>query len=272
MATYKIYLRSFAPWRSFGTLLKERTLPMPAVSVQTTIFGPTVSMYSVPVPLAGAFHGDGRGFSLDASSPGVTSRVNALLEVNVESGTSGRSKAWCDPSHGPWQGVGFQETAVGTPVATFAVARSDAIVNATIEYGAANPLIATAPDIDARGEYVLIPGSGTLQIDATITGDQFPACESFIEDPCGTRLFLGGFAPESKDQILRLYGAKNKPKEVWFESHLSVTIDERGCFRELQGGGSGSNVTGPVCESLTMTPLNWNKRIMTSIPMPADAQ
>jgi hypothetical protein len=272
MPIYKIYLRSFAPWRSFGTLLEERSIGVPKVDLRPpSPFRPPVTVYSVPVPFGGAFHGDGRRFSLETAAPSVTSRVNAVLEVDVDSAAAGQSKAWCDPSHGPRQGIGFHGTAVGIPTATFSVSKTGNGVKATIVYGAPNPLVTGAPDIDASGEYTLIPSAEGLQIDATITGDQFPACESFIEDPCGTKLFVGGFAPDNKEQILRLLGTLNKPKEVWFESHVSVKVDARGCFLELQGGGSGSNVTGPACETLTLTPLTWNKRIMTSIPMPADA-
>ncbi len=236
MATYKIYLRSFAPWRTFGTLVKERALPVPTITVgPPTLFGPSISAHLAPLPYAGAFHGDGRRFSLDSSSPAVTSRVNASIEVDVVAAVAGQSKAWCDPSHGPKQGVGFHDTAVGIPTAKFSVTRSMKGVDVLIEYAAPNPLVTGAPDIDARGEYAIVPSSDSLQIDATITGDQFPACESFIEDPCGTKLFLGGFAPENKEQILRLYGAKNKPKEVWFESHVSVRIRSAWVFPGTAG-------------------------------------
>ena len=234
------------------------------------MFGPQIAIQSVPLPFGGAFHGDGRSFSLD-TRPGVTSRVNSYLEVNLDAGRAGQRNAWCDPSHGPQQGVGFHGTAVGTPQATYKVWRQAQRVNATIEYGAPNPLVTGAPDIDARGEYAFVANPGTLQIDATVTGDQFPACESFIEDPCGSKLFLGGFAPDNKEQILRLYGALNAPDKVWFRSHLFVKVDARGCFLQVQGGGSGTNSTGPMCQSLSMTPVDWNTRIMRSIPMPSDA-
>jgi hypothetical protein len=272
MATYRVHLRSFAPWRRFGTLVQERSFSVPAISVRppTTLFGPPIAIQSVPVPFGGAFHGDGRRFSLDTGNPSVTSRVNSYLEVNLATGMAGQSKAWCDPSQGPKQGIGLQGSAVGMPQATFTVRRVSGRVNAVIEYGAPNPLVKGAPDIDARGEYSFLASSGSVEIDATVTGDQFPACESFIEDPGGGKLFLGGFAPQNKEQILRLYGALNKPAEVWFQSHLSVKVDARGCFVQIHGGGSGTNSTGPACESLSLTPFIWNNRIMSSIPMPTD--
>jgi hypothetical protein len=166
---------------------------------------------------------------------------------------------------------GPQDKAVGKATVKFSASRNGAAVNAVIDYGASNPLVKVAPDIDANGEFTLTPGSGSLTIDATITGDQFPACESFIEDPSGKKLFLGGFAPNTKEQIMRLYGSMNKPKEVWFESHIVVTLDSSGSFQQLQGGGSGSNSTRPACENLSLSPYEWNARIMGSIPMPSDA-
>jgi hypothetical protein len=63
----------------------------------------------------------------------------------------------------------------------------------------------------------------------------------------------------------------NKPKEIWFESEIVVSIDDKGNFQQLQGGGSGTNSTGPGCEGLTLRPEQWNARIMSSIPMPSDA-
>ena len=272
MLAYTIYLRSFAPWRRFGTLVPEGAIQVPSVRVRPpTMFGPQIEVGLTPLPFAGAFHGDGRRFSLETGSPHVSSRVSSYLKLDVDTGTALEKKAWCDPSHGPSQGVGFHSTAVGEPNATFDVKKSGSAIVATIAYGAANPLVATAPDVDARGEYTFRVDAGSVDIVATITGDQFPACESFIEDACGAKLFVGGFAPDNKEQITRLFGAMNKPDSIWFESHLSVKVDKRGCFLEVQGGGNGTNTTGPMSETLKMTPLEWNKRVITSIPMPSDA-
>jgi hypothetical protein len=273
VATYTIYLRSFAPWRQFGALIKQNAIPMPAIVISPpTMFGPGVSFVTLPLPFGGAFHGDGRGFSLDTDSPSVTARVNALLEVDLNAGTAGQQKAWCDESRGPWMGVGFDAHAVGTPTTEFSVSKQGQSVTAVIAYGAANPLVTGAPDIDARGEFLLSAGAGNLTIVSTVTGDQFPACESFIEDARGTKLFLGGFAPENKEQIARLFGGQNKPKKVWFESEVVVSVDASGLFKQLRGGGSGSNVSGPACGSLELSPAQWNASIMNSIPMPPDAR
>jgi hypothetical protein len=271
MAVYKLYLRSFAPWYEFGDLVEERAVSVPAISIAPpSLYRPSVVITSVPVPFGGSFHGDGRGFSLDTAGPRVTARVNAVFEVNLET-AAGNSKAWCDPSFGPSQGVGLHSSAVGKPDSEFTISRSGKALNVVIAYGASNPLVIGAPDIDARGEYSFLPDTDSLTIDATITGDQFPACESFVEDVCGTKLFLGGFAPDNKKQITRLFGGQNQPKKIWFESHLVVSVDSRGCFKSLQGGGSGSNRSGPTCDTLTLSPTEWNARIMLSIPMPSDA-
>lgn len=269
MPIYKIYMRSFAPWREFGEFTEPSTVhvPVPPVGPPTGHPGPRTA----PVTFGGAYHGDGRGFSLDTTSPGVTARVNAWLEVDLSTATAVAHKAWCDPSRGPWMAIGPKAAATGTPDATFTVSRKGRAVHAVIDYGAPNPLVKGAPDIDARGEFTLTPGRGTLAIDATITGDQFPVCESFIQDPGGTKIFLGGFAPSNKGQIMRLYGGMNKPQQVWFESHVVVNTDPTGSFLDLEGSGSGSNLTGPACEHVTMGVNAWNVRVMGSIPMPSDA-
>lgn len=134
MVIYKIYMRSFAPWRRFGALTKARSVLVPVAEYHApSMFEPPVSFRLAPLPYGGEFHGDGRGFSLDTNSPTVTARVNAVLEVQMPTGVPGQSRAWCDESRGPWMGAGFEESAVGTPDAKFTVSKSGETVNALIE-------------------------------------------------------------------------------------------------------------------------------------------
>jgi hypothetical protein len=278
MANYKIYMRSFAPWRKFGEFKKPTTLSVPLPPAP-----PSPYPQSASITLGGAYEGDGRKFSLETGSPNVTSRINAVLEVDLDAGTKGYNKVWCDPSRGPWMMVGPQTSAIGTPTSELTVAKHGSSVHVVIDYAAPNPLAKAVPpvswvvpDIDARGEYTLSPSPGSLTVTATITGDQFPACESFIVDPSLQAIFLGGFAPPNKDEVMRLYGGRflgglNTPKTVWFESEVVVSLDSNGNFQQLQGGGSGSNSTGPACEGITMNLGQWNLRIMGSILMPSDA-
>lgn len=272
MANYKIYMRSFAPWREFGQFTEPSTVCVPAPPKIPPSPYPSVAC----VTFGGAYHGDGRRFSLDTSGT-ATARVNAVLEVKLDTATKGYNKVWCDPSTGPLMLAGPVTSDVGIPTSELTVSRNGTAINALIDYAAPNPLAKhfpvgmAVPDIDARGEFSLTPTSDTLTIVSTITGDQFPACESFIEDSSGNKLFLGGFAPDNKEQITRLFGGMNKPKEIWFESEVVVSIDEKGNFQQLKGGGSGSNSTGPACEGMTLKPDQWNARVMSSIPMPSDA-
>lgn len=271
MARYKLFMRSFAPWTTFGAVTEPKTVFVPALPPRPNAYYPVMPA-GTSVTFGGGFHGDGRGFSLD-TKPSVTSRINAYLEVDLASATAGASKAWCDTSRGPWMGIGPDSTATGRPASTFTVRRAPGspAVEAVIEYSASNPLVTGSPDIDARGEFTFRGADGKLTIDAVITGDQFPACESFVQDAAGHKVFLGGFAPSSKDEILRLYGRLNKPQEVWFESHLVVDVDAGGNFVRVVGGGNGSNSSGPASESLLQSLDQWNARIMQSILMPADA-
>jgi hypothetical protein len=266
MAIYTIYVRSFAPWKEFGALTNSSRLQVPVPAGVPAVPYPRVAS----ITFGGAYHGDARGFSLD-TGPGVTARVHTYLEVDVTNGTAVSQRAWCDESRGPWMAVGPAAQATGTVDATFVVTRKGQAVQALIEYGASNPLVLGAPDIDARAELTFSVGTGILTIDASISGDQFPACEAFVKDPLGTRIFMGGFAPANKGQLMRLYGGMNKPQEVWFDTHVVIKTDPTGSFLDVQGGGSGSNLTGPACENVTMNVNAWNVRIMGSIPMPADS-
>jgi hypothetical protein len=98
MAVYKIYMRSFAPWREFGELKGPTTVyvPVPPRGPVPYPFPPAVG-----IKFGGGYHGDGRGFSLDTTSPSVTARVNAVVAVDMNAGTKVSSKAWCDESRGP---------------------------------------------------------------------------------------------------------------------------------------------------------------------------
>jgi len=263
MAIYKLYLRSFAPWKEFGALVNGFRVPVPPRAPV---------LYPASAEFGGSFHGDGRGFSLDTNNPAVTARVNYWVQVTLPAGTTASSRAWCDESRGPWMGVGPHGHAVGTPQAKSSVTRTGHGVKVAMQYGAPNPLVKGAPDIDAKAEFLLTEAPGSLQIDTVVTGDQFPACEAFIEDARSNKLFVGGFAPQNKDQILRLYGHMNKPGKVWFQSHIVLSTDTQGNFVKVQGGGSGSNATGPASFNLGIPLVQWNAQIMNSIPMPADAR
>ena len=272
MAIYKIYLRSFAPWKEFGDLTTQRSLHIPVPAPGPWAMGRTPVPATVPIKFGGSYHGDGRGFSMEIGNPAITSRVSAFLEVDLATGMAGSRRVWCDESRGPWMAIGPDDAATGVPTSTVTVLKSGAGVAVVIAYGAANPLVkVVAPDIDARGEYTLTPAEARLHIDAMITGDQFPACESFIEDPSGNKLFVGGFAPDNKEQLSRLYGSMNKPRKIWFQSHLVVSLDAAGNFVQVEGGGSGSNATAPQCKGKVMSMLQWNAHIMNAIPMPRDA-
>jgi hypothetical protein len=76
------------------------------------------------VSVGGAYHGDGRGFSLDTSSPAVTSRVVFWAEVNLDTVTVSKSASWCDESIGPLGGFGPQGRATAIPK-TKTLARRD---------------------------------------------------------------------------------------------------------------------------------------------------
>jgi hypothetical protein len=81
----------------------------------------------------------------------------------------------------PVQVAGVESSGVGSPTSDMTVSPLGAGGNVVIDYGAANPLA-------------------------------WPVAAD-INDPSGKKLFLGGFAPHGKEQILRLYGLYN-PKDI----------------------------------------------------------
>ncbi len=252
-----IHLRSFAPWREFGGVAPRRGQH------------------------GGHFHGDGRGFSLVTDDPHVTSRMNFWVGVDLEARSVLNQRLWSDLTIGPRPVgpigfVGSQDTATATPKATVMsyVDRQDLVLNVTIS--GADPLVPGAPDIDASGEYRLqydAPNSKLL-IYTRISGDQFPACESFIADSVRRKIFLGGFAPSSRsfDELIRLFGQLNRPHDIYFYSNIEIIVSGSGSFERVRGTW-GNQLSPPMISMPGLYfPLNaWNDGVMRAIPMPADS-
>jgi len=163
----------------------------------------------------------------------TTSRVNLQFSVDVEHGNLNGSKVWCDPSFGPYSMVGPRVGDRGKPKAHITSFKDGTDFCVAAEYTGANPLVPGAPAIGAQGEYRLGYDSAgnVLSVQTKISGDQFPACESFVDVGLGHGVFLGGFASESRAQILPLYGQLNQPDAIYFESRVRILLNAHGAFQ-----------------------------------------
>ncbi len=227
--TYVVSTRSFAPHESFGA----------------------------------GFQGDNRGFSTD---PDVTSRIHSQITFDTEDPGSVMTSAESDPSvHHltpflrPQEtpsvdllqaGYGWQE---GVDRSTINFTTQHSGKDAYGEYlgfGFGNP----APAIDVYTDLQIVDDrhDRTLTITGELTGDDFPATESFITDPSGQSVFLAtGGPPPVATPFINLIG--NNDRHI---ADVSVTIntDDDGNFLSVVDGDTTYSIDA------------WNRRFTAQQP------
>lgn len=156
---YPITIRSFAPFEYFG----------------------------------GGFHGDGanRNYTLD---PNATARVHQRIEFDTDS-TTLQTNAWSSPTfHSLYPDFQMTETPA-IEIGDFNIIENGTskTFNFDTHYAGANPLTPGAPSIDVFSDFSITENkaNGTLKIEGSLTGDNFPSTEAFITDPSGQELFIG---------------------------------------------------------------------------------
>lgn len=262
MRPYRLYMRSFAPWPAFGGIA-----PGPTYHQSGRIT--TVNQTN--------YEGDDRGFSLDTDNSRTTARINFYIDVDPTAGRFSGEKVWSNESQGPWMLVGPIGRRRANPKATTLSYYQAGKLHLDASLAGANPLVPIAPDIDARGVFDFRlerdPRGDKLVIASDISGDQFPAFEAFIDDQMGGKVFLGGFAPESRSplQLMRLFGQLNKPNQIYFRSGVEITLGPMGGFSRIVGTFA-TQLSVPFLNfpGATYTLGQWNALIMKSIPLPID--
>ncbi|HEX9504011.1 MAG TPA: RHS repeat-associated core domain-containing protein, partial [Patescibacteria group bacterium] len=151
---YPIFIRSFAPMKTFG----------------------------------GGFSGDNRGWSTSASA---TSRMQQTFTIDPSKKTVTGLNTWSDPSHHPVFGDGIATDRADVK-AGFTSHGSDKVGVVTSQMAANLPLIPSA-DIDIHSTLRLTENTdkGVLNVQFSMDGDRFPAAEAFIGDTKGQRVFIG---------------------------------------------------------------------------------
>ena len=198
--SYSIYQRCFAPWEKFGNYFKW------------------------------VYHGDDRGFSL---SDDVTARVASKITVTLE-GKLTYKDAYCDEtieynSRGEITG---RDRATPSFLVT-GPRKSGTDVRVRTHLWGSNPLITGAPPIEWMGDFTISNhiDKGYIDLSYQINGKGFPAFETFIEDPKGTRAFIAAYqSPEKGEAAIRLLGSP-------FQEQVSGTIR---FFTDSQGNFTGT--------------------------------
>ena len=194
---YSIYQRCFAPWEKFG------------------------KSFGVE------YHGDNRGFSL---SDNVTSRIKSKVTISL-SGKLIQKTASSDESIGYNSKGEVTGRATGTPTLLVTGPRkSGSEVRFRTHLWGANPLLPIAPPIEWMGDFTISNhvDEGYIDLSYQINGKGFPAFETFIEDPNGTRLFIEAYQTLEKGQaIIKLAGS---PLQVSTSGTIRIFTDSQGNF------------------------------------------
>lgn len=216
------------------SLVAGATRPPPPMSVPRPDapgeMGIYVRAFHPDETFGGRFDGDDRGFRTDLS--GTTSRISTGVVINGELEVE-REGSYSSPSEHPILG-----SASGVPTMTTRVSQEGETTVLTVDADGGNPLTpdSLTPHADIHARFELTERSATeLHIHTTITGDAFPAAESFIRDPSGQSLFVGvhQMTPE-EDNVLRMRGDHTRPM---VESDMTVIRDENGGFQAVEFDG-----------------------------------
>ncbi|MFZ4545761.1 MAG: hypothetical protein ACOYOA_17060, partial [Saprospiraceae bacterium] len=192
---YKIMHRSFAPWDRFGHF---------------PIFWNIHRARN-------SFEGDNRGFSLansnSTSTPnpsGATARIHQSLSIQLDkepvekqdiaktfnSTTKGYPFCVRDiitfPLQIPIIYAGHEVTVLGSSSGFGRCRKSNGIFFTSMFFEGSNPLFTPAPDIEWYLElgWYYTSSNKTVNISGRVIGKSYPAYEAFVEDVCGTKIFL----------------------------------------------------------------------------------
>jgi hypothetical protein len=173
---YGLIIRSYAPFESFG------------------------------VP---PFHGDARGPS---TSSKVGSRMKAWVVFDPTTGRVEPPQAKSDESHLlVWPHTRKTEV---PRVRIDAVQLGSNWLHFRLSAAGANPVLPHSPDIDVRAAVTVSVGKGHLNINAELTGDQFPNSEVVLQDEGGARRMLQSYETTGGRRtgpIARLPGEGRRP-------------------------------------------------------------
>src|SRR5690606_37476153 len=150
----------------------------------------------------------------------------------------------------PWTDVGVERTATPeysySPLLKGNNSLGNTIFSFTNTSSAADPLaLGIAPDIDFNSTFSITENKdlGKLFVSATISGENYPATESFVQDAGGTGVFIGAWT--ASGTIMGDYGT-NDNKLINID--LQININDQGHF------------TGVVHKGTTYSVTDWNKK------------
>jgi hypothetical protein len=188
-------------------------------------FGLVARAYAPFKVFGGFFHGDNRG---PTTRPDVTSRVKTWVVFDPMAGKVYDAKALSDRSS--WT-LG-DRTAVGLPGARVdAVSSGKGFMHFHLHAWGANPMTPKGtPNIDMRVIMTVSLSQGHLNVEAVLSGDQFPNVETMLQDESGQRRMIATYetdAGKHTGPFTRLPGTNARTMNAICKS---FRVDRRGLF------------------------------------------
>jgi hypothetical protein len=179
--------------------------------------------------------GDGskRGYTTSSTA---TARLAQSFTVDPNNGSVSGLKTSSSASYNPDLGVAKATDDRGS-ITNLKTTKSKDGSNTTSfnsKMAGHNPLVPGSPDIDVHTNFKLTENdkAGTLQVNATQTGDAFPSAETMIGDTKGNQLFIGVSAANG-NPYTSLPGDNDRPM---MQANFTITIDNKGVFTGVQQG------------------------------------
>ena len=202
----------------------------------------------------GPYRGDGadRGFQ---TNPNAKAKIGA--QISIDASSTGINLV------GEPQAIGSESKNVLTGNTTFSEAafESFSFTNSTLDFHVSgnNDLVPGSPDIDTKGNIGIsvtdLGDEGSIiNFSGTISGDRFPANETFITDQEGTGVFLGVSGADG-NPYFSLPGDNSRPMS---EFNIGVQFNSSGNIQGIQYNGQ------------TFTVPEWQKQFQQLDPKDDD--
>jgi hypothetical protein len=196
-----------------------------------------------PLGEGGKYRGDNRGFG-DAGN----SRMSATIDLNLSGSKGITNTAKSFEGANTYSSTG--------QLITYSAANGDAklsgnntvgdISDAKLTFNMAgnNAAISGSPDIDVKGSLSITAmdfkdGSSFAAISGQITGDKFPANETFATDQSGTRIFLGVSGADGRP-LTSLPGDNNREMSTFT---MGINFDAKGNATTVSSNGKNYSIT-----------------------------
>ena len=199
----------------------------------------TVRSFAPTGSLSGTgFNDDARGYS---TSNNVTSRITQTITIDPTAGTITRATPTSSDTH--WNGIyvgNATDRSDEGGVDKIFSSRNNGTDEVSIDehYSGSNPAIPFAPPIAVNSSITLTENDkdGYVDVSVSLSGKQFPATESKIDDSKGQSIFLTGSAATGSVMNLK------KGEQPLSSVSIRINIDNKGNFTGVTFNGKSYTV------------------------------